>query len=180
MLARLLHVCAAVNTQWSVQNRFLKSQSESGRRISMAEESRVGSAAERQLCMSYLYGAVPVKQLIRPAIKRNRLCYRLRRLTWGLPVPLQSCSNCKKGRGILCHHYSRWHFLQIKPVRSVKMGTKWSESIYSPLTHHMFRASHPSEVLCVQIFLFSFNGSEVFLLFLKMLHQTLYAHNCIP
>lgn len=38
----------------------------------------------------------------------------------------------------------------------------------------MSRASHPSEVLC-----FVFNGSEVFLLFLRMLHQTLYAHTCL-
>lgn len=71
------------------------------RGASIAAAKPGGSGVEQELSMPYLYCSMAVKQLIRPPVKRNRLCYWLQPLARGLLVPLQSCSNCKKGHNFL-------------------------------------------------------------------------------
>lgn len=69
--------------------------------MSVAEAKPGGSGVEQELSMPYLYCSMPVKQLIRPPVKGNRLSYWLQPLALGLLGPLRSCSNYKKDHTFL-------------------------------------------------------------------------------
>lgn len=84
-----------------------------------------GSAVEQELSMPYLYCSMPVKQLIRPPVKRNWPSYWLQPLALGLVVPLQSCSNCRKDITFLFFVFSFSICMCGEPSRETRDQTPW-------------------------------------------------------